>query len=106
MKYDFTTVANRRNVSAGKWELMLSKNPNAAEGVVPFSVADMEFNNAPELVNGLAEYVKLPIYGYTNPSEKYFSSVINYMKEYHNWEIQKEWIIYRSHNNYTITWIC
>ena len=92
MKYDFTTVANRRNVSAGKWELMLSKNPNAAEGVVPFSVADMEFHNAPELVKGLAEYVKLPIYGYTNPSEKYFSSVINYMKEYHNWEIQKEWI--------------
>ena len=92
MKYDFTTVANRRHMSAGKWELMLSKNPNAQEGVVPFSVADMEFHNAPELVNGLAEYVKLPIYGYTSPSANYFNSVINYMKEYHNWEIQKEWI--------------
>ena len=29
MKYDFTTVANRRNIGAAKWALMLEKNPNA-----------------------------------------------------------------------------
>ncbi|MBR5794735.1 MAG: pyridoxal phosphate-dependent aminotransferase [Erysipelotrichaceae bacterium] len=92
MKYDFTTVANRRNIGAGKWELMLEKNPNAAEGVIPYSVADMEFYNAPELMNGLAKYAMQPIYGYTSPMDTYYNAVIDYMKKYHNWEIQKEWI--------------
>lgn len=92
MKYDFTTVANRRNIGAGKWELMLEKNPNVAEGVIPYSVADMEFYNAPELMKGLAEYAMKPIYGYTSPMDTYYNAVINYMKKYHNWEIQKDWI--------------
>ena len=92
MKYDFTTVANRRNIGAGKWELMLEKNPNVAEGVIPYSVADMEFYNAPELMNGLAKYAMQPIYGYTSPMDTYYNAVINYMKKYHNWEIQKDWI--------------
>ncbi len=92
MKYDFTTVANRRNIGAGKWELMLEKNPNVAEGVIPYSVADMEFYNAPELMKGLAEYAMKPIYGYTSPMDTYYNAVIDYMKKYHNWEIQKDWI--------------
>ena len=92
MKYDFTTVANRRNIGAGKWELMLEKNPNVAEGVIPYSVADMEFYNAPELMKGLAEYAMKPIYGYTSPMDTYYNAVIDYMNKYHNWEIQKEWI--------------
>ncbi len=92
MKYDFTTVANRRNIGAGKWELMLEKNPNVAEGVIPYSVADMEFYNAPELMNGLAKYAMQPIYGYTSPMDTYYNAVINYMKKYHNWEIQKDWV--------------
>lgn len=92
MKYDFTTVANRRNIGAGKWELMLEKNPNVADGVIPYSVADMEFYNAPELVNGLKDYISQPIFGYTSPTDKYYDAVINYMKKYHNWEIEKEWI--------------
>lgn len=92
MKYDFTTVANRRNIGAGKWELMLEKNPNVGEGVIPYSVADMEFYNAPELMKGLAEYAMKPIYGYTSPMDTYYNAVIDYMKKYHNWEIQKDWI--------------
>lgn len=92
MKYDFTTVANRRNIGAGKWELMLEKNPNVAEGVIPYSVADMEFYNAPELMNGLAKYAMQPIYGYTSPMDTYYNAVINYMKKYHNWNIEKDWI--------------
>ena len=92
MKYDFTTVANRRNIGAAKWALMLEKNPNAKKDVVPFSVADMEFYNAPELMNGLAEYVKQPIYGYTDATDAYYNAVVDYMKKYHSWEIEKEWI--------------
>ena len=93
MKYDFVTVANRRNLGAGKWEGMLEKNPNVGSDVVPFSVADMEFYNAPELMNGLAEYVKQPIYGYTGATNTYYDAVIQYMKKHHDWDIQKEWIV-------------
>ena len=50
MKYDFTTRVNRKGQGSFKWEDMYVKKPNVADGVVPLSVADMEFKNAPEII--------------------------------------------------------
>lgn len=91
-KYDFKTAPNRSKLGAEKWMGMLRHNPNVSEDVIPYSVADMEFYNAPELTNGLSEYAKQAIYGYTGETDAYYDAVINYMKKYHNWVIQKEWI--------------
>ena len=93
MKYNFVDLPNRRNVGAGKWEGMLEKNPNIDENIIPFSVADMEFNNAPELVEGLKKYLDEPIYGYTGPTQKYYDAIINYMDKYHDWKVEKDWIV-------------
>lgn len=92
-KYNFEIAPNRRNIGAGKWEGMLKHNPNVNKDVIPYSVADMEFFNAPELMEGLSEYVKQPIYGYTQATENYYGAVVHYMKKYHNWEIKKDWIV-------------
>lgn len=69
MKYDFTTVPNRRNVSSVKWMDMLAKKPDVDEDVVPLSVADMEFLDAPGLIKGLQEYIGNMVLGYTNATK-------------------------------------
>ena len=55
MKYDFETCIDKRNSGSVKWRDMLEKQPDVPEGVVPLSVADMEFKTAPEITAGLKE---------------------------------------------------
>lgn len=93
MKYDFETVINRFNVGAYKYDQMISWNPDVTEDVVPFSVADMELKNAPEIREGLKKYIDDNILGYTGPTEGYLNAVCRWMKKRHDWDIKPEWII-------------
>ena len=93
MKYNFIDAPSRKEVGSAKWRGMYEKNPNVNEDVLPFSVADMEFYNAPELVEGLKKYLDEPIFGYTGPTKHYYDSVIHYMNKYHNYKIEKDWIV-------------
>jgi putative C-S lyase len=62
-------------------------------GIVPFSVADMELKNPPEVIEGLKKYLDEAILGYTGPTEAYYDAVISWMKRRHNWDIKKEWFV-------------
>lgn len=94
MKYDFETVAARKNVGSGKWDMMASKFPEVPEDVIPFSVADMEFLNAPEITKGLQDYIGSYPLGYAFPTDKFHKSIIDWMKKRHNWDVEKEWMLY------------
>ena len=93
MKYDFTTRVNRKGQGSFKWEDMYAKKPNVADGIVPLSVADMEFKNAPEIIEGLKNYLDQVVLGYTMANKEYKKAVCNWMKKKHNFEIQEDWII-------------
>jgi len=92
MKYDFKTVVNRHNTGSAKYEQMMEWNPNVGEEIVPFSVADMELKNPPEIIRGLKDYLENTILGYTVPTEDYYKAVIGWMKKRHNWDIEEDWI--------------
>ncbi len=89
MKYDFTSIPDRREYGSNKWAAM----PNASPELVPLSVADMEFNTAPPIKEALKTLVDNAILGYTHPTEKYYDAVIGWMKRRHNFDVKKEWII-------------
>lgn len=91
--YDFTTAPNRRNTGAFKWEAMLSLDPHVEEGVIPLSVADMEFFNAPEIVEGLKRYLDTHVLGYTGATKAYQDSVIGWMKRRHNVTVSAEQMV-------------
>lgn len=92
MRYDFETLVDRSHCGSGKWDGMKEKNPNVREGIVPLSVADMEFKNPPEVVEGLKAYLDTHILGYTSPTEEYKAAVCQWMKDQHSWDIQPDWI--------------
>jgi len=93
MKYDFESFVDRRDTGSGKWEHMIRCNPDVSRGVVPFSVADMELKNPPEITEGLKKYIDSTILGYTQPTENYLNAVCDWMKRRHGWAIQRDWII-------------
>ncbi len=93
MKYDFETLQPRKDVGSNKWDAMYQKNKRLPENVVPFSVADMEFKNPPQIAEGIYGYLKDTIMGYTGPTDAYYDAIIRWMGRRHNWNVEKEWIV-------------
>ena len=94
MKYDFETTPNRKGTGSMKWDQMYGWNPEVDEGVIPLSVADMELKNAPEIYEGLIDYLKTePVLGYVGATDAYYQAVIDWQKRRHNWQIEQDWIV-------------
>ena len=55
MKYDFETIRKRFKTGSGKWKELLKFGVREDEDIIPFSVADMEFVTAPEMIDALEE---------------------------------------------------
>lgn len=90
--YDFETLVSRKKLGSAKWNLV-KEDKNSIDEIVPFSVADMEFKNAPEIVKGLKEYADEAIYGYTEATDAYYDAVCGWMKKKHDYAVEKEWIV-------------
>lgn len=91
MKYDFETVLDRHGMGSMKWD-ELNLIPNLPPDIIPFSVADMEFVNMPEVVDGLKSFLDRCPLGYGNPTAEYRLAVQKWMRRRHGWAINPEWI--------------
>lgn len=93
MDFDFTTVVNRKDTGSIKWNNAQNKTKQDLL-FAPLSVADMEFVCCPsvkkEILNALNDTC---VMGYTSNPKGYEEAVIKWMKEEHNLDIEKEWII-------------
>ncbi len=92
-KYDFETVISRKNQGSYKWEQMYKEYPDLPDDIIPFSVADMELQIAPEIKEGLKKYIDEAVLGYTRANDNYLEIVVNWMKKRHNFDVKKEWIV-------------
>lgn len=90
--YDFETVIRRTGVGSGKWDEIQNTLGYTPEGVIPFSVADMEFVTQPEIVEGLKHFLDTSVLGYAQPTQEYKEAVKGWMKRRHGWEIENDWI--------------
>lgn len=93
MKYDFETLIPRYGVGSGKWDEMREEIPDIPDDIVPLSVADMEFKNAPEIIEGLKDYLDTRILGYTHATEAYYDAVIGWMERRHGFSPKEEWFV-------------
>lgn len=93
MKYDFETLVNRTGTGSEKWDMMKQEMPDISPDIVPFSIADMEFKPAPELIEGLKEYLDQAVLGYTGATEDYYKSVVRFMERRHGFSPEREWIV-------------
>ena len=90
MSYDFDTVLDRWNTNSVKWDGMEGRY--GTKDAVPMCVADMDFKAPPEVVHALEARASHGIYGYTLRSDSYFEAVVDWMKNRHGFEIEKDWI--------------
>ena len=88
MKYDFDEIIPRRGTNSYKWD-------SAGDAdILRMWVADMDFRTAPPVVEALRKRVEHGIFGYVRVPDAYYAAVTNWFARRHDWQIEKEWIIY------------
>ncbi len=84
--YDFDTVINRRGTGSLKWDV--------ADNELPMWVADMDFATAPEIIEAVKAKAEYGVWGYSIVPETWYSAYTNWWSRRHDWNINKEWLIF------------
>lgn len=92
MKYDFTSIMDRRGHDAlavdavGKMNGFAPEAPAEGFDVIPMWVADMNFPTAPSILQAVSERLQHPAFGYFLPREEYYDSIIRWQRARHGAE--------------------
>ncbi len=84
MKYDFTTLPDRRGKDAiavdmvGQAGGFAPAGPKEGFSLIPMWVADMNFLACPAIQEAIIRRTEHPAFGYFQPSEAYFDRIINW----------------------------
>lgn len=103
MKYDFTSMIDRRGMDAiavdglGDGRGMAPAKPKNGFDVIPMWVADMNFATVPTIPEAIINRARHPLYGYFSPREEYYQSIIQWQeKRNHVTGLTKECIGYEN----------
>ncbi len=82
MKYDFTTIMDRRGRDAvavdGLGSGFAPDPPQPGFDVIPMWIADMNFPTVPTVPEAIIERAKHPAFGYFSPSDAYYDAIISW----------------------------
>ena len=83
MKYDFISIMDRSGKDSIAAEHIPIPGAQVKEGFdrIPMWVADMNFPTVPTVVEAMMERVQHPAYGYFDPSEEYYASIIRWQEK-------------------------
>jgi cystathionine beta-lyase len=90
--FNFDKIVERRGTASVKWDMRKTIFNN--ENVLPMWVADMDFETPECIVKAVQKRAAHPVYGYSFMEDNYFDAFINWVKRRHQWEIEKEWILF------------
>lgn len=91
MEYSFDKIINRKNTGSLKYDT--ARQHGLPEDVLPFWVADMDFQVPKEVIEALVARSQHGIFGYTEPGESYYQVVRNWFYEHFGWETQPQWMV-------------
>ena len=83
MKYDFTTVLDRRGRDSTAADVIPFKGFQVDEGFdpIPMWIADMSFKAAPAVMDAIYRRMEMPNFGYFPLPKEYFDSIIRWQQK-------------------------
>ncbi|MFD6530159.1 MalY/PatB family protein [Streptomyces sp. NPDC060184] len=72
--YDFDTVVDRRGTWSVQWDGVADRF--GVDGLLPFTISDMDFRTAPEVLDALRAWIDHGVFGYTDWQQDDFRSAI------------------------------
>ena len=92
MDYDFDQLIPREDTASVKFDARLATFGRT--DVQPLWVADMDFAAPPAVQLALEERAAHPIYGYTVYPDALYDTLIAWLAERHDWQVQREWLMF------------
>ena len=83
-------LVDRKNTSSLKWDALDVRYGDP--DLISMWVADMEIKSPKEIIEALKNRCEHGVFGYSYASDEYYSALISWMKENHNFNIEKDWI--------------
>ena len=94
MKYDFTTIMDRRGMDA----IAVDRPPRAPSvpgfDLIPMWIADMNFATVPTVVDSMIRRARHPAFGYFSLREEYYNGIQRWHKTHHHVDLKPEYITY------------
>ncbi|MCQ2215978.1 MAG: PatB family C-S lyase [Bacteroidales bacterium] len=90
--YNFDEIIERQGTNALKTDVLEERYGRA--DLTPLWVADMDFKTPDFILDALRERLNHPILGYTVEPKEYWESIINWVRDHHQWEVKREWLTY------------
>lgn len=88
----FERIADHTKVNLVKRDVNFQQNYFGAKDLLPFWVADMDFETTPEVKKALNQRVEKGIFGYEMNSEGLKQSVIDWFNRRHNWKMNNQFL--------------
>lgn len=84
----FNTQLVRKNTGAIKYDRI--KTDFGTENILPMWVADMDIPVPPFIMEAIQTRCQHPILGYTLIPERWYQSILNWLAQRYQWEVQKQ----------------
>ena len=91
-RYDFDKVIERQGTGAVKTDAL--GKVFGKEALIPLWVADMDFETPDFITEALKERLEHPIFGYPVEPEDFKSSICDWVRNQHGWDVRKEWLCF------------
>lgn len=92
MNYNFDEIINRHGTDSVKWDAVESRW--GRNDLIPMWVADMDFRTAPFVIEALKKRLEHEVLGYTFACKEWSESIVNWVKERHDWTIREEMLTF------------
>lgn len=90
--YDFNAPIDRRGTHCVKFDAL--KDMYGRDDLLSLWVADMDFATPDFIIDALKKRLDHPVLGYPVQYDGYWQSVVNWIYNHHDWQVQREWMRY------------
>ena len=90
-QYNFDQILDRTHTKSLKYDFAVKRGKPA--DVLPFWVADMDFEIPSELKQILLDRVNHGVFGYTESDDEYFKVLQNWFTTRFNWTPDRKWLV-------------
>jgi len=92
MNWNFDEELERERTNCVKFDLR--KNVFGSADVIPMWVADMDFSTPDFIIEAMRERLGHEVMGYTFHPREYFTSIAEWLRTMHGWEVSEDWICF------------
>ena len=92
MTYDFDKIIDR--TGSGDLKHGVLKERYGRDDLLPLWVADMDFETPQFITDALRQRLEHSLFGYTVVPNGLWTSIIQWIRNHHQWEVKREWLTY------------